>query len=511
MIALLCSANEVRFDHMYRYQRNTAVARPQRVDDEIDLLKGAAEQKATLQARLQAATEEKATLQARLQAATEEKVQLQADAEERATIQARLQAATEEKVQLQADAEEKATIQARLQAATEEKAALQAQLQYAAEEKAAQLQADAQEKATIQAQLQAATEEKATLQAQIASQLHSPCSKQVTSEITVHTQNKLRKISQPVEVVDLLSSDDDEPDAAVLNVKKEPIKVIVKQTARKSTGGCCPAADLIAAKDRLVKLSNSVPRAKQTARKSTGGWCPEGAMIAAGQVSSRLNADDHSDQHNEVTSAQKIEMSAGVHALMKVHQTKRCAFESDSKRSAFTFEASLQRELTALKSHEEASLALAQQCTLKCVYCQIANRTVQCDCCGEAIKCNDCAWTFDCEGLGYCESCCNPDGEDARACNLCGTSEKSERCHSAERTRTRKPGCSSREYIIEKSCTVCKCEDCEWVVSCDGGHGFCEDCVEQVSVCQCGFCAICADEGDSCCKSHRMGWCDCNC
>ena len=50
-----------------------------------------------------------------------------------------------------------------------------------------------------------------------------------------------------------------------------------------------------------------------------------------------------------------------------------------------------------------------------------------------------------------------------------------------------------------------KCADCEWELTCDGGHGFCDGCVDQVRICQCGFCSVCASEGESCCKAHRMG------
>ena len=57
--------------------------------------------------------------------------------------------------------------------------------------------------------------------------------------------------------------------------------------------------------------------------------------------------------------------------------------------------------------------------------------------------------------------------------------------------------------------TAFKCADCEWELECDGRHGFCDGCVDKVRICQCGFCSVCASEGDSCCKAHRMGWCGC--
>ena len=51
-----------------------------------------------------------------------------------------------------------------------------------------------------------------------------------------------------------------------------------------------------------------------------------------------------------------------------------------------------------------------------------------------------------------------------------------------------------------EACSKCKivfkCADCEWELTCDGGHGFCDDCVDQVHICQCGFCSVCASEGE---------------
>ena len=195
LIALLCSANEVRFDYMYRYQRQAAGVQSQQADHELALPNAAeVDDKPALQARLRADGDEEAVLQARLHAAAEEK----------AALQARLQGGTEEKAvlhaRLHAETKEKAALQARLHAAAEEKAALQAQLRAETEEKAAlqaQLHAETEEKAALQAQLHAETGEKAALQVQLTTQIRSPL---LLQEVQQQRRTALNLVYKPIKL-----------------------------------------------------------------------------------------------------------------------------------------------------------------------------------------------------------------------------------------------------------------------------------------------------------------------
>ena len=138
-----------------------------------------------------------------------------------------------------------------------------------------------------------------------------------------------------------------------------------------------------------------------------------------------------------------------------------------------------------------------------CIYCRTAQSSVNCPGCLEELKCKDCAWTsYTAPGIGFCDEC-TESGEDR-----CTTR------HYGERQGAR---CEKKRTV---SCYECKqvlvCTDCAadrtnpWWSQCDGDHGFCDDCKDDISFCECGFCSKCADENDgNCCKSHRMGNCGC--
>lgn len=71
------------------------------------------------------------------------------------------------------------------------------------------------------------------------------------------------------------------------------------------------------------------------------------------------------------------------------------------------------------------------------------------------------------------------------------------------------PGCGVGHLVPVSKCAcgadVFTCEGCA-MVTCDGDHGFCEDCENDVKKCSCGFCNMCTDY---CCKGHSMGYCGC--
>jgi len=94
----------------------------------------------------------------------------------------------------------------------------------------------------------------------------------------------------------------------------------------------------------------------------------------------------------------------------------------------------------------------------------------------------------------------------------------------------------AKEIRDNKLCVACpdhKCSRCEVAVAedqlcygcnlvyicsncvsarCVDHYGFCNDCTydKGITTCDCcGFCSICAEKSDGCCKDHRMGLCGC--
>ncbi len=127
---------------------------------------------------------------------------------------------------------------------------------------------------------------------------------------------------------------------------------------------------------------------------------------------------------------------------------------------------------------------------LMCMYCTARPGVMDCACCGaaDAKKCERCTWSFEVEGIGYCEECCDEEGEDATKCARCGTNQKSKKC---------------------SQCDTLHCEDC-FDAEC-GEHGvFCEDCEHGITFCgACELCSLCSESSGGCCKAHNMGRCGC--
>ena len=255
-------------------------------------------------------------------------------------------------------------------------------------------------------------------------------------------------------------------------------------------------AKLVEEKQALSDEKEALSQRLQTAvREAAAPMAPAAASAtAAGTASAACAAVDLTGTDSEEEGQQRRQpaIAAAAAGAAPAGPSRKRKKPATKKRPATKAQRvpAASRPAAAVAAPSRPQKGVVKKGLLMCMYCTARPGVIDCACCGaaDAKKCERCTWTFEVEGIGYCEECCDEEGEDATKCTRCGSNQKSKKC------------CQ---------CDTLHCEDC-FDAEC-GEHGvFCEDCEHGITFCgACELCSLCSESSGGCCKAHNMGRCGC--